>query len=335
MDDEGNNNINKDQCFSTQEAIFRGDFEWAKTLLKLGSDPNHVNDEGETPLFAAVFMNCDDIVDLLLEAGADTNRTYVEGQTVLYWALGNTNLPIVRALLGAGINPSQIDDQHENSLHWIAEEEREEEEEEEERSKIIDELLEAGADINQVDNSGRTPFECTVYFGDRIAAERLLKAGSNPNRFVDGQSTLYMPAFGHFPEIADLLLEAGVDFNQLDQKGETPLFHAAAGGKMETVKKLLKLGAKVDHMNNDGETASVVAGKYEAFDTAEVLERWPRINTLQMLCWRVVHFSLKKSDIPAWVPRATLKRNFAWELLPPLKKGKKRKGEEKNKTSKR
>ena len=49
--------------------------------------------------------------------------------------------------------------------------------------------------------------------------------------------------YGHL-ECAKALLGAGADINKQDNHGETPLMYAAANGKIEVVRELLKRGAK-------------------------------------------------------------------------------------------
>jgi len=51
---------------------------------------------------------------------------------------------------------------------------------------------------------------------------------------------------------AALVIEIGADINLKDNRGHSPLHHAAIYGKIEIVKILLQAGAKLDIQDNDG-----------------------------------------------------------------------------------
>ena len=83
-------------------------------------------------------------------------------------------------------------------------------------------FVKLGADVNQLDNEGRTPLSWAARNGHIETVKALLKAGAN--------------------------------VNQADRLGETPLYWAALNGHIETVKALLKAGAHVNQANRFGHT---------------------------------------------------------------------------------
>lgn len=52
-------------------AAYYGHAGTVRELARLGADPNHLNDRGQSPLAGAVFKGEDDVIAALLAAGAD------------------------------------------------------------------------------------------------------------------------------------------------------------------------------------------------------------------------------------------------------------------------
>ena len=124
--------------------------EFATFLLSRGADPNQVCDSrtGQTPLHNVV--DCPDLVALYLEHGAkivpDTTR-----ETPLH--------------LVAWMNPTRPEARRKESL----------------RSAEV--LLAHGADVNAVDNSGKTALDYAYEKGNKDIAELLLKHGGKSLKF--------------------------------------------------------------------------------------------------------------------------------------------------------
>lgn len=106
--------------------------------------------------------------------------------------------------------------------------------------KLVEELIDEGADVSQVDKYGATP----LY----IAAE-------------EGQS-----------HVAELLLDRGADVNQArTNNGKTPLWVAAENGQLDVAKLLLDRGADINLANTNGAIPLWVAEKYGHTEIVDLL----------------------------------------------------------------
>lgn len=118
--------------------------------------------------------------------------------------------------------------------------------------KIVELLLQAGADPNIKSSVGDYPLHAAALKGDKEMVELLLKAGANPNvKDIFGIPYLYytIKLFDQKNnEIIELLLQAGLDPNILID--EKPLLHyVVSHGDKEKVELLLNNGANVDMQN--------------------------------------------------------------------------------------
>lgn len=134
-------------------------------------------------------------------------------------------------------------------------------------------LLNGGADVNEVDKIGWTALVGASANGQQACVEELLKAGADVNyQDVDYEdSALMLAAECGYPEIVRMLLKAGAEIEQKDCLGETALLKAVYGASMssangcfEVVKLLLDAGADIDTHDRSGMTPlinAVVSGE--------------------------------------------------------------------------
>lgn len=286
------NQTNKCGMTPLMYAAFGGHFMVAEELLKAGADVHKVDKYNQSPLYFASEKGFSDLVELLARAGSDPNKSNVYGWFPLYWAVYNGNPTMVEVLLRAGADPNK---------------------------------KYCSSDGN---NYCSLVYTCIVRNSLSVMSI-LLKAGADPNQLIaPGETALCFASGRNQVSMVKKLAMAGADLNYESMFSLAPIWCAAVKGCIEVVKMLLEFGAKPKHAMDYEKTLHNVQenGHYEI---AELLERWPRINSLRMMCLRVVHFSPNKPFIPAWVPPVILQFDLEWELLPLLKKGEKRKREEK------
>ena len=90
-------------------------------------------------------------------------------------------------------------------------------------------LIQAGADVNSVDNNGLSPLmNAVLVHGDNV-------------------------------ECVNAMVQAGADVNTRDVNGFTPLMFGARNGHDKYVNTLIEAGATVNQINRDGRTALMSA----------------------------------------------------------------------------
>lgn len=127
--------------------------------------------------------------------------------------------------------------------------------------ETIKKLVAEGADINVRDSSRRTPIHVAAFASNDEALEALAKAGADMNALEFGiYDVVTIAAVANDPEIMSLAIEHG---NQPDLTTSiydgTALIAAAHLGHDEVVRRLIKAGAPLDHINNLHWTALIEA----------------------------------------------------------------------------
>ncbi len=258
-------------------ATLNGHFDLAKFLLDSGADPNLAEDNGVTPLYAAI--NC----YWAPKALYPQPRAF-EQQTLTY-------LDLMNALLDKGANPNA----RLRKKVWYSG---------------------YDFDLSGVDEIGATPFWRAAYASDIEAMKLLVARGADPNiptakgagrpRTGDAQrevedvaklppipvggpgippvvaaagsgygegfaanSHRYAPT-GMLAAVKYLIEELHADPNARDHEGNTALHNAAARGDVEMIKYLISKGADVMAVNREGKTTADMAN-----GPVQRIQPWP------------------------------------------------------------
>lgn len=167
------------------------------------------------------------------------------GKTILFTAAGKGYAKLVRYLLAMGADVRARDRWNFTPLHEAGSRE------------VAEILINRGANLYAWSNTGATPLQTAVY-GARTDVARFLAArGAKTDIFLEA-------AMGRLARVRQLVRKKPRLVNKTETNGWTPLHHAAAAGRHETVVFLLSAGAEVNARSNKGGTplhAAVSRGK--------------------------------------------------------------------------
>ena len=285
-----------------------GHAEAVTILLAAGAEFRNPLPSGFTPLLFAAREGRIDAVRVLLKAGADVNETLKPkkavsrgpkaGNSPLTLAVENGHFELAIALVKAGADPN---DQRAGfgALHmisWVRKPNRGDDPEGDPSPigsgkltslEFVKEMVANGANVNLpikkgisgrgiLNKPGATPFLAAASTADMALLQTLLKLGADP-LLPNAQGTTPLlaatgvgvdapeEAAGTEPEVLEaalLLLKLGADVNAVDNNGETAMHGAAYRNHPKVVQLLADKGAKIDvwnHANKTGLTPIVIA----------------------------------------------------------------------------
>ncbi|KAK4880295.1 hypothetical protein RN001_008441 [Aquatica leii] len=264
------NKLNKNGDNSLQVAIEHGKMKIAKIILDMGGDPNTVTQTGKTCLLKAIELDDKELTDYLIKCKVDINIQSNSDQTPLSVALENGLTAVSKLLIqmGADVNIQRGG----TYLHLAAEY----------GVNVVDELLDAGLDINRKDEHGETPLTVALKSNQVEILTVLLERGADPNaRNNEGYSCLHHAAGEHESSIVSLFLTKGVSMNDRTSRGNTPLLYALHRDKLDNAKLLIAHGAPFDVSNYKGDSCLYYAAK-AGFDdlVAELIEKGVYVDKL-------------------------------------------------------
>ncbi len=271
-------------------AAEEGQYDVLMMLLDRGVDVNIKDEHGRTALFYAVEEGQTSEVKLLLEKGADVNAKDELGRTALSFAAEEDQTTVAAMLLDAGAEADVKDESGRTPLDYAAEEGSEDllgqlmSSDPNIRAQalhpstvvtaagegelgIVQELVEAGADVNAADESGYTPLMEAAREGELRVVRYLLGKGAqvDPTRDMSMPSALFLAAGESAPMVMQMLIDKGANIeykhtmqslninsnrntpNQMSvYKAATPLFVAVEEEDLRSVQLLLENGANVN-----------------------------------------------------------------------------------------
>lgn len=260
-------------------AAFYGGRELLTLLLDAGAK-KYVNEvSGNTPaMMAASTVNLE-ALKVLMAYGADLNKKDYNGRSILLWVCDYDNQTAAGRLQDSKdikAATKKWEQARKNEADFLSFLIKSGVNKKADLSAVLLEgyymnnpaavkiLIDAGADVNCVGESRRTPLFETIYTA--YMAEEGYKQGDG----VWIHTTLY------YIESIRLLIAAGANVNARDNNGNTPLHEASQSFRGHTdlpeiIRILIAAGAKVDARNNDGVTPLMWAAEGNAVENAEAL----------------------------------------------------------------
>ncbi|SIR27337.1 ankyrin repeat domain-containing protein [Maribacter ulvicola] len=207
-----------------------------------------------------------DFLKLLVKKGVDYKSLNNNGGNAFMFAAqggrGFSNgLPVYIYLKGLGLEPNVVEKNGSTPLHRLAFGNKD--------VAIFNLFLKAGADVNQADEKGNTPFLNAAARNELKIVQLLAKDVKDVNNAnKDGETALMRAAHGNKAAVVDFLIKKGADINAEDVDGNTAAFFLADAyssrnaADFDAKLALLKSkGLKLNAVQGEGNTLYHVAAK--------------------------------------------------------------------------
>jgi len=247
------------------DAAKAGQLMDVRSMLDGGADINMPDNDGVTPVMAAILRDNEDVALYLLENGAALKPRQVYDQIPIILRIVKNPRRAAEVLIKRG--PYMLAGKNYPSIAFIYSLRYG-------RKDVASALLDKGLDLNLPDDSGVTPLAYAIVFGHKELGARLYDRGAyfykpgmsvnetmalarekrhrDVERFLTERETKVSPAVESAlvqairdddAELVAKLIREGEDVNVPDSSGSTPLYVAAGRGNNEIVKLLLDAGA--------------------------------------------------------------------------------------------
>ena len=252
-------------------ACFKNYVDIARMLIRDGCAQTHPMCNMGSALSVAVGNGNFELVQLLINDGhADVDLLCQDGSTCLHTAASKCHADILQCLLvdGHALPDLTSVSDGQTALHKVCALSPLKACEPGKQSveTIVGVLLAAHGNPDVVDLEGRTALHHAVENKHYQAAMVLLQHGSNPDMIAfNGDTPLTLAIENGAEEFVESMLNLGIsDVHMTNMhSGATPLHYAARKGSRRITRALLKAGANVDAVDNEGST-SLMAAVFQA-----------------------------------------------------------------------
>ncbi len=273
---------------------FNVDIEKIKFLLKEGANPNHVNNEGITPVHESAKRSNVDLMILLIEHGGEVSMPDKEGKTPLHIAAQYSSNPgIIKFLLLNGSDINKKTKYGDYPIHFAAYNpnpnvvdlflsdaisiyrKRKTRFRLDSNIWLLNKMLRegnfappSGVNVNARGYNKNTPLHIATRFNtNQEVIKLLLRKGASLNlKNAWGDPTVhYAVKNSDDPNVIKTLLMWGADISQKNDRGSSPLHVAAAyNDDPRALDILLKYATDIDAKTDSGFTALHLAAKFNS-----------------------------------------------------------------------
>lgn len=205
-----------------------------RAAINDGADVNQPNGEGRVPLYRAMVLENETLVDTLLSLGANPNAKDHRGDPLLFTAMAIGSKPASMALIKAKADANAQDTIGMSALGMAMSLKQ---------PDIIAALIDAGADVNATSAASdggqpAAPIFLAIRSRDLAIVQQLIAAGANVNAVDQQGSTplhraVLVQPVEYAVDLVTTLLASGADANVMRPKGGAPLHNLIFGaGKM-------------------------------------------------------------------------------------------------------
>ena len=253
-----------------------GKLENVVKLLEAGADIDHLDTHGLTPLTRLVqrlaLATCERSELLkcalfLIEAGADVNACGTTGVTAIADVVDTGDEGLLRAFINVGIDPSFISKKLNNGDTAMMKAAIKG------YNKFIEILIDAGADVNSVNNSCSTALMFAAENSQEACVNALIKAGADVNIIDNECSTALIKSTSRYNNTKPvrLLLQAGAKINIFNKSNQNALKHhvmECQSVNRETIRLLVTAGETLE-----GATSIVTNTRNQLINVGDYLQQ--------------------------------------------------------------
>lgn len=227
-----------------------------KCCVKLANANINAKDkEGNTALYFAAHGGFENTVTELLACGANPNIINKMGNSAILEAAGKKKLNCLKTLIDKKANVTVVNKEGKTVLHQAAEKNAQD------CLLYLLDIPDAKNLLNSKDRDSCTPLHIAIKREAVECANYLLEQGSSPTEVCKGEMTpLHLAADKGYTAICEKLLSCPqVNVSQENSNKATPLHLAAMHGSTDVCQMLLRKGARVTAVEENGRTALHIA----------------------------------------------------------------------------
>lgn len=202
---------------------------------------------GETALHWAAKFDQVQFIKLLLEQPIDLNEKDNDGRTALFHAVMLRRVSSVEALFLSTklLKLDIVDRQGWTPLRWAAKYGP---------SRIVEMLLDRGADFDAQDENGWTALRWAAYQGQKNVVKQLIKYKASITSDKDGWTLLHWAAREGRQWILQILIENQIPLDFVNNEGHSALYCAVDYSQSRTAWLLINAGSDINAVDKKGNT---------------------------------------------------------------------------------